>query len=84
MIFLHFFGLGDVLHRFEPEQITGLTITGFKPLILDELMHWSQNIPDKHNWDGDKIRQDVISTWLHQTEYINRWRHCLNQAPAEV
>ena len=45
MILLHFFGLGDVLRRFELEQITGLTIMGFRPLSLDELMHWSQTWP---------------------------------------
>ena len=79
MIFLHFFGLGDVLHRFESEQITG-----FRPLSLDGLMHWSQNMADRHHWDGEAIRQDVMSTWLDQAEDITRWRHCLNQAPAEV
>ncbi len=36
MILLHFFGLGDLLHRFELEQITGLIIMGFRPLSLDE------------------------------------------------
>ena len=62
MIFLHFFGLGEVLRRFELEQITGLSITGFRPLSLDGLMHWSQNMDDQHQWDGEAIRQDVIST----------------------
>ena len=84
MIFLHFFGLGDVLRRFELEQITGLSITGFRPLSLDGLMHWSQNMADQHDWDGEAIRQDVMSTWLDQAEDITRWRQCLNQAPAEV
>ena len=84
MILLHFFGLGDVLRRFELEQITGLTIMGFRPLSLDELMHWSQNMADQHHWDGEAIRHDVMSTWLDQAEDITRWRHRLNQAPAEV
>ena len=70
MIFLHFFGLGDVLHRFEREQITG-----FRPLSLDGLMHWLQNMADRHQWDGEAIRQDVMSTWLDQAEDITRWRH---------
>ena len=83
-IFLHFFGLRDLLRRFELEQITSLTITGFRPLSLDGLMHWSQNMADQHNWDGEAIRQDVMSTWLDQAEDITRWRDCLNQAPAEV
>ena len=84
MILLHFFGLGDVLRRFELEQITGLTIMGFRPLSLDELMHWSQNMADQHHWDGEAIRHDVMSTWLDQAEDITRWRHRLDQAPAEV
>ena len=84
MILLHFFGLGDVLRRFELEQITVLTIMGFRPLSLDELMHWSQNMADQHHWDGEAIRHDVMSTWLDQAEDITRWRHRLDQAPAEV
>ena len=74
MILLHFFGLGDVLRRFELEQITGLTIMGFRPLSLDELMQWSQFIGDQHQWDIDSIHQDVMSTWLDQAEDITRWR----------
>ncbi|WP_226400188.1 hypothetical protein [Synechococcus sp. MU1643] len=84
MIYLHLFGLGDVLRRFELKQITGLSITGFRPLSLDGLMHWSQNMAEQHHWDGEAIRQDVMSTWLDQAEDITRWRHCSNQAPAEV
>ena len=64
MILLHFFGLGEVLRRFELEQITGLTIMGFRPLSLDELMRWSQNMADQHHWDGEAISHDVMSTWL--------------------
>ena len=84
MILLHFFGLGDVLRRFELEQITGLTIMGFRPLSLDELMQWSQLIGDQQQWDVDAIRQDVMSTWMAQAEDISRWRQRLDQAPAEV
>lgn len=84
MILLHFFGLGDVLRRYELEQITGLAIQGFRPLSLDELMHWSQNMADQHQWNGEAIRHDVLSTWLDQAEDITRWRNCLSQAPAEV
>ena len=64
MIFLHFFGLGDVLRRFELEQITGLSITEFRPFSLNRLMHWSQNMAEQHHWDGEAIRQDVMNTWL--------------------
>ena len=84
MVFHYFFGLGDFLCRFELEQITGLTITGVRPLSLDGLMHWSQNMADQHNMDGEAIGKDVMSTWLDQAEDITRWRHCLTQAPAEV
>ena len=78
MILLHFFGLGDVLRRFELEQITGLTIMGFRPLSLDELMHWSQNMADQHHWDGEAIRHDVMSTWLDHSR-----RHHPLEASAE-
>ena len=84
MIFLHFFGLGDLLRRFVLGQITGLTITGFRPLSLNKLMHWSQNTAYQHHWDGKAIRQDVMSNWLDQAEDITSLRHCLNLAPAEV
>ena len=84
MILLHIFGLGDVLRRFELEQITGLKLMGFRPLSLDELMHWSQHIADQQNWDVDSIRQDVISIWLDQAEDITCWRQRLDRAPAEV
>ena len=80
MILLHFFGLGDVLRRFELEQITGLTIMGFRPLSLDELMLWAQNMADQHHWDGEAIHHDVMSTWLDQAEDITRWRHRLKNA----
>lgn len=84
MILLHFFGLGDILRRYELEQITGLAIMGFRPLSLDELMQWSQHIADQQHWDVDAIRQDVMSTWLDQAEDITHWRQRLHQAPAEV
>ena len=84
MILLHFFGLGDLLRRFELEQFTGLTMMGFRPLSLDELMQWSQLIGNQHKWDVDAIRQDIMSTWLDQAEDITRWRQRLDQAPAEI
>ena len=84
MILLHFFGLGDPLRRFELEQITGLTMMGFRPLSLDELMQWSQLICNQQKWDVDAIRQDIMSTWLDQAEDITRWRQRLDQAPAEI
>ena len=84
MILLHFFGFGDVLRRFELAQITGLTIMGFRPLTLDGLMQWSQNIANQQDWDVEAIHQDVMGTWLDQAEDITRWRHRLDQAPAEV
>ena len=84
MILLHFFGLGDVLRRFELEQITGLKLMGFRPLSLDELMHWSQHIADQQRWDADEIRNNVMSTWLDQAEEISSWRQRLQQAPTDV
>ena len=84
MILPHFFGLGDVLRRFELEQITGLKLMGFRPLSLDELMHWSQHIADQQCWDAYEIRNNVMSTWLDQAEEISSWRQRLQQAPADV
>ena len=60
MILLHFFGLGDVLRRFELEQLTGLNLMGFRPLNLDDLVIWSQEVALQHQWDADRIHHDVL------------------------
>ena len=55
MILLHFFGLGDVLRRFELEQLTGLNLMGFRPVALDDLVIWSQRVADQQRWDADQF-----------------------------
>ena len=90
MIFLHFFGLGDVLRRFELEQITGLSITGFRPLSLDGLMHWSQNMADQQKWGGKAIPQGVnqapaevelLAGIGDQHTWRDHWEGLLRQTP---
>ena len=68
MILLHFFGLGDVLRRFELEQLTGLNLMGFRPIALDELVIWSQRVADQQRWDAERIHHDVLNLWIDQAE----------------
>ena len=84
MILLHFFGLGNVLRRFELEQITGLNLMGFRPLTLDELMIWSQQVASQHHWDIDQIQNDVLNLWIDQANEIRMWKQRLQQSPDEV
>ena len=84
MILLHFFGLGDVLRRFELEQITGLNLMGFRPVTLDELMIWSQQVATQQHWDSNQIHNDVLKLWIHQADEISTWKKRLLQSPDEV
>ena len=84
MILLHFFGLGDVLRRFELEQLTGLNLMGFRPITLDDLVIWSQGVAHQQHWDADRIHHDVLQLWINQAEEIDEWRVRLKQSPANV
>ena len=84
MILLHFFGLGDVLRRFELEQLTGLNLMGVRPIALDELVIWSQRVADQQRWDAERIHHDVLNLWIDQAEEINVWKQRLQQSPADV
>ncbi len=84
MILLHFFGLGDVLRRFELEQLTGLNLMGFRPLNLDDLVIWSQEVALQHQWDADRIHQDVLRLWINQADDISAWKLRLQHSPGEV
>ena len=81
MILLHFFGLGDVLRRFELEQLTGLNLMGFRPLNLDDLVIWSQEVALQHQWDADRIHQDVLRLWINQADDISAWKLRLQHSP---
>ena len=84
MILLHFFGLGDVLRRFELEQLTGLNLMGFRPLNLDDLVIWSQKVAKQQHWDADRIHNDVLQLWINQAEEIDEWKVRLKHSPGEV
>ena len=84
MVLLHFFGLGNGLRRFELEQITGLNLMGFRPVTLDQLVMWSQEVAAQQRWDVERIHNDVVEVWMDQAEEINQWRHRLRQAPHDV
>ena len=84
MILLHFFGLGDVLRRFELEQLTGLNLMGFRPLALDDLVIWSQRVADQQRWDAERLHHDVLNLWIEQAEEIGVWKQRLQQSPHNV
>ena len=84
MIHLHFFGLGDVLRRFELEQLTGLSLMGFRPVTLDGLVLWSHNVAIQHHWDSESIQRDVLNLWLDKAEEISSWKHRLRHSPEEI
>ena len=64
MVHLHFFGFGDPLCRFSLEQRTGLHVAGFRPLVLDELLAWSQRIARHQHWEIEPLQQMVITLEL--------------------
>ena len=84
MILLHFFGLGDLLRRFELEQLTGLHLMGFRPITLDDLVLWSQRVADQQHWDSDSVSQDVLNLWVSQADEINAWKHLLQSSPNNI
>ena len=84
MIHLHFFGLGDVLRRFELEQLTGLTLMGFRPVTLDGLVLWSHHVATQHHWDSETVQKDVCNLWLEKAEEISVWRQRLQHSSDEM
>ena len=84
MIHLHFFGLGDVLRRFELEQLTGLTLMGFRPVTLDGLVLWSHHVSTQYNWDSETVQRDVCNLWLAKAEEISVWKQRLQHSPDEM
>ena len=84
MVFLHFFGMGDPLRRFELEQHTGLCIAGFRPLALDAILDWSGRVAQQQHWDAASIQQMVISAWVDQAAQIQRWQYDLTGEPEQM
>ena len=84
MVHLHFFGFGDPLCRFSLEQRTGLHVAGFRPLVLDELLAWSQRIARHQHWEIEPLQQMVINRWMEQDDQIRRWQWQLANHPVEV
>ena len=84
LIHLHFFGFGDPLCRFSLEQRTGLHVEGFRPLLLDELLGWSQRVARHQHWDIEPLQQMVINRWMEQEDQIRGWQKQLTHHPAEV
>ena len=84
MVFLHFFGFGNTLRQFELEQFTGLTVAGFRPLVLDDLLVWSQHVADQHHWDVEHLQQTVIQSWMDRADQISTWQKQLTACPEDV
>ena len=84
MVFLHFFGLGDALRRFELEQLTGLVVAGFRPLALDDLLVWSDRVAQQQHWDVDPLQRTVMASWLDRAEQIRLWQHQLSDGPEQL
>jgi hypothetical protein len=84
MVILHFFGFGDSLRQFELEQFTGLSISGFRPLVLDEILVWSHQIAEQKQWNKLDINRLVIKNWFKQAEDIHRWQNTLRTMPEEM
>ena len=70
MVHLHFFGFGDPLCRFSLEQRTGLFVAGFRPLVLDELLAWSQWVARHQHWEIEPLQQMVVHRWMEQDDQI--------------
>ena len=83
MVFLHFFGLGDPLRRFELEQLTGLAVAGFRPLALDELLVWSDGVARQQHWDVEPLQRTVMTCWLDRAEQIHLWQQQLSTGPEQ-
>ena len=83
LVFLHFFGLGDSLRRFELEQLTGLVVTGFRPLVLDELLIWSDQVAQQQCWELEPLQRTVMACWLDRAQQIHHWQQQLASGPEQ-
>ena len=84
MVFLHFFGFGDAMRRFELEQLTGLSVAGFRPLALDALLVWSQHVADQQHWEVESLQRTVLTSWMERADQIRSWQQQLACSPEQV
>ena len=84
MVFLHFFGFGDALRRFELEQLTGLRVAGFRPLALDELLVWSQRVGEQQHWEPEQLQRIMLKSWMDKADQSQAWQQQLQNCPDGV
>lgn len=84
MLILHFFGFGNSLRQFELEQFTGLSVTGFRPLVLDEILKWSQSVADQKKWNRQDMNAMILKSWMKQAAEIHRWQNMLRTMPDDI